>query len=97
MGAGSALFDPADVQVSRFELDLIPAQVHEFGSTQAVAVGHEDHGGVPMAPPVSLARIHEPLDLSLGEVLARPQVAIGAPPGSDCSVYGGCVVLRLPD
>jgi hypothetical protein len=77
MGAWGALFDPADVQISRFELDLIPAQVHEFGSTQAVAVSHEDHGGVSVAPPVSLARIHEPLDLSLGEVLARPQVAIG--------------------
>ena len=57
MGAGSALFDPADVQVSRSELDLIPAQVHEFGSTQAVAVGHEDHGGVAVAPAVSRWRL----------------------------------------
>jgi hypothetical protein len=41
MGAGSALFDPADVQVGCLEVDLVPAQVHEFGSTQAVAVGHD--------------------------------------------------------
>ena len=65
---GSALFDPADVQVGRIEIDLVPAQVHEFGGTQAVAVGDEDHGGVAVTPPVFLAGIHEPLDLSLGEV-----------------------------
>jgi hypothetical protein len=40
---GCALFDSADVQGSRSELDLIPAQVHEFGSTQAVAISHEDY------------------------------------------------------
>ena len=28
MGARSALFDPADVQVGRSEVDLVPAQVH---------------------------------------------------------------------
>ena len=60
-----------------FELDLIPAQVHEFGSTQAVAVSHEDHRGVAVAIAVAVGNFHEPLDLSLGEVLARPQVAIG--------------------
>lgn len=42
-----------------------------------------------MAPTVSRGGFHQPLDLGLSEVLARPQVAIGAPPGSDCSVYGG--------
>ena len=76
------------VQVSRFELDLIPAQVHEFGSHQAVPIGHEDHRAVAVTPAVSRSGFHQPLDLSLGEVLAGAQRTVGRPLWPDCSVYG---------
>ncbi len=77
MGAWRALLDPADVQRGRAELHLIPAQVHQLGGPQAVPVGHQDHGGVPVAPAVSLGGFHQPLDLGLGQVLAGAQVGVG--------------------
>jgi len=32
------------------EIDLIPSQVDEFANPQAMVIGHQDHGGVAMAP-----------------------------------------------
>ena len=89
MGAWGALLDPADVQGGRSELHLIPAQVHQLGGPQAVPVGHQDHGGVPVAPAVALGGVHQPLDLGLGQVLAGAQVGVGRALGGDCSIYGG--------
>jgi len=89
MGAWCPLLDPADMQSCRGELHLIPAQVHQFGDAQAMPVGHKDHGGVPVSPAVALSRSHQPLDFGFGQVLAGAQVAIGRPPGRNCSVYGG--------
>ena len=31
------------------EVDLIPTQIKEFGSAEAVPIGDQDHGGVPVA------------------------------------------------
>ena len=81
MRAGRALLDPADVQGGRGELDLVPAQVHQFGSAQAVPVGHQDHGGVAVAPAVSLGGLHQPLDLGLGQVFAGAQLGVGGASG----------------
>jgi len=67
MRARRALLDPADVQGGRSEVHLIPVEVDQLGSPQAVPVGDEDHGRVPVAPAVALGRLHEPLDLGLGE------------------------------
>jgi hypothetical protein len=72
VGAGGALFDPADVQRGRPEVDLIPAQVEQLGHSQPMAVGDEDHGGVAMAPAVVFGFRHKPFDLSLGQVHAGP-------------------------
>ena len=79
MGARSALLDPADVQVGRSEVHLIPSQVHQFGGPQAVPVGHQDHRGVPVAPAVSRGGFHQPLDLGFRQVLAGPQGGVGGP------------------
>jgi len=54
-----------------------------------VAVSHEDHGGVAVAPAVPCGGFHQPLDLRLSQVFAGAQIAIGLPFGGDCSVYGG--------
>ena len=40
----------------RAEVHLVPAQVDQLGGPQPVAVGHEDHSGVPVSPAVLLAR-----------------------------------------
>src|SRR5262249_43768704 len=88
MGARGTLLDPADVERSGPELYLLPPQVRQFGSPQAMPIGHKDHRGVPVAPTVSFGRPHQPLDLGFGQVLAGAQVTIGGPFGPDCSVYG---------
>jgi hypothetical protein len=41
-----------------------------------VPVGHKDHDGVPVAVAVVLRSLDQPLDLMLGEVFARPQIAL---------------------
>ncbi len=76
-------------RVAVAELHLIPAQVHQFGDTQAVPVGHEDHGGVPVAPAVAPGGFHQPLDLGLGQILAGAQVGVWRTLGGDCAIYGG--------
>ena len=48
-------------------------------------VGDKDYGGVPLAVAVGLGRRDQSLDLMLGEVFARPQVAVATPPWGNCS------------
>ena len=85
MDTRSARLDSADVQGRGFEVDLIPPQVHDFGRSQAMPVGHQDHAGVAVAVAIALGRRDQPLDLMLGEVFARPQVAVAPPPRGNCS------------
>ena len=45
MGGRRALLGPTNVQDGMGEIHLIPAQVREFGRSETVAEGDEDHGG----------------------------------------------------
>jgi hypothetical protein len=51
-------------------------------------VSDKDHGGVAVTPTVAPGGGHKLLDLGLSQVLAGAQIAIGAPPGRNCSFYG---------
>jgi hypothetical protein len=53
-----------------------------------VPVGRQDHRGVPVAPTVLPGRVHQSLDLGLGQVLAGPELAVGKSLGGTCSIYG---------
>ena len=89
MSAWGALLKPTDVQRGRPEVHLIPAQVYQLGNPQAVSVGHEDHGGIPVAVAVARGGLHEPLDLGLSQVFPRPKVAVAPsswPPAPNLSV-----------
>jgi hypothetical protein len=88
MRARRALLSPPDVQGGRPKVDLIPSKVHQLGNTQAVAVSHQNHRGVPVAVAVFRGGLHEPLDLGLGQVFAGPQIAVTTPFGCNCSFYG---------
>jgi hypothetical protein len=55
-----------------------------------VAIGHEDHGGIALAVPVALGGLCQALDLSVGQILPRPQFGIGFADWRDnCSFFGG--------
>jgi hypothetical protein len=57
MGGRSAILEPTHVQHSTRKIDLVPAQIGQFGRPQAMAVGDEDHCKIPMPPAVALGRI----------------------------------------
>jgi hypothetical protein len=68
MGACAALLDPADVQGGCSEVHLIPAQVDQLAGPEAVAVGHQDHRGIPVRPTLSLGGLEQPFNFGLRQI-----------------------------
>jgi hypothetical protein len=74
-----AAFSAANVQPALVKFDLMPLQIAHFRSSQAMTIGDQDHGCIAMATSVDLAsRVHEALDLALGEIAA-----------GNCEGFGG--------
>src|SRR5262249_1302716 len=71
------------------EIDLLPPEGAQLARSQAVPERQQDHGRIAMSVSVSARRLHKPLDLPLGEVLADPIVGIGKPTRANCSLYSG--------
>ena len=73
--------DPGHFLRRRFALCaaifVVAAIWPQLGRSQPVPEGQQDHGCIPMPMPVLARRLHQPLDLSLGEVLTDPIMAIG--------------------
>ena len=99
VGARLAALDAADMEVCGLKLDLLPAEPHELGGTQHVAVRREYHGGVAVS--VAAAALAGSLDnegnLPRREVLARSALLALGEDGRDWPVYnwwhgevGGC-------
>ena len=66
-----------NVEAALGQLDLLPLQVAGLRRPQAMAVGHQDHGRIPMPVAVVLARaVDQAFDLALGEMASL-----------DCQVY----------
>src|SRR6266487_1382553 len=67
-----AALAPADVQTAGIQFDLMPLEIADLRGAQAVPVGDQDHGGVPVAVSTMLARgLDQPLDLAAGEIPPR--------------------------
>ena len=73
MSAGCTLLDPSDVQRGGSEIHLLPPQVHQLRSAQAVPVGNQDYRGVAVPPTVLPSRVLS-VDFALGQVLASAQL-----------------------
>src|SRR5215813_13399360 len=54
-----------------------------------MAEGQEDHGRIPMSVTITAGRLHQPLDLFLGEVLSGSIMPIWAATTPNCSLYSG--------
>jgi integrase len=55
--------------------DLVPAQIDQLDSAEAVSISDRDHGGVPMAPAVGLGGLLQSRDLGIRQILAGAQLA----------------------
>jgi hypothetical protein len=78
VGRGNALLGAADVEQVLLEVHLVPSQGAQFGDAQAMAVGRQDHGGVPVAVAVAgLGRLHQVGHFGGGEIFARVALTVG--------------------
>src|SRR5262249_12569405 len=87
MDGGHPILKPMDVQAAMDKINLLPAQRTQFGCSQPMPKCHQDHGGVTMPVPIVSRRLHQPVNLALGEVLASAIFGIRQPTASDCSLY----------
>jgi hypothetical protein len=66
---------------------LFPAQVDNFRGSEAVTIGQKDHEGIAATMPVGPGGFDQALDLAIGEVLARAQIAILGPSRDNRSIF----------
>ena len=64
MDARRAFLGSADVKTASIKLNLRPFQVANLGSSEAVAIGNQDHRAVAMAMAIALGGFYQPLDLA---------------------------------
>ena len=58
------------------EVDAVPPQRDQLRRAQAVTVGKQDQGGVAVAVAIGAGGGDQLLDLSLGQVFARPELGV---------------------
>ena len=58
------------------KIDLRPLQVAQFGGSQPVPEGQQDHGLIPVRPTVVFAPLDQLLDLAFGQVFAGAHVGV---------------------
>ena len=79
------------MQQPLFEVNLVPAESHEFADSQAVAISEQDERRISVAVPTNPARgLDQLLDLLRRHVLARSPFTVRDAPGrGDFPVFGG--------
>ena len=91
------LLEPTYMQRARSEIDLVPVQIDKLGRTQAMPIRDQDHSGVAMTPAVLPSRVHQPINLCRGQILAGSQLAVRWTFRGNCSIYSGwCNQLQVP-
>src|SRR5262245_326846 len=81
MHAGISTLSPAYMQAPGGEVDVVPAQRHQFRGPKTVAVSDQDSRGVPMPRAVLLGGLDEPLDLAIVEIFTAAL--------ANCYIYCG--------
>src|SRR6516225_5318396 len=89
MHAWHAILDAGNMQEAMHQVYLLPSQRAQFGRPEAVPVGEQDHGRIPMAMAVAAGSLHEPFDLTLGQVLTLAVMRVGKATAANCSLYRG--------
>ena len=68
------------------QVDLIPTERAQFRRSKTMPEGQQDHGGVPVPVAIAASRLHQALDLALGEVFAGAVVGVRQPTSGNCSL-----------
>src|SRR5262249_24944031 len=88
--------EPTNVKPLVREVHLRPLEAAELAHTQAVPVGEQDHGRVPVAVAPALASdFDELIHLGFGQVLPGSEIGVGS--ADDCPIYGARAGLQLDD
>jgi hypothetical protein len=78
----------AHVHGAGLEGDRRPLQIAQLGHPQAVAEADQDHRRIALAMAIALGRLHQALDLELGEVLAiTAHVPVARSSQRDCPYF----------
>jgi hypothetical protein len=64
--AGVPFFEPPNGKGCRVEIDLIPAEVHQLGCPEVVAIADKDSCLIPLAMAVTTSRLYQAVNLALG-------------------------------
>ena len=67
------------MQAAMGKIDGVPAQRDQLARPQAVPVGDQHHGGVAVAIAVLASCSDQPIDLAIGQVLARADLGVAPP------------------
>ena len=91
VGAGDAVLAAADVERGGLQVELFPLEGAQLRHAQAVAVAHQDQGGVAVAVAVPVAGdLHQLGHLGRREELAGAALMVGQPPGRrDFPIFEG--------
>src|SRR5450759_3940472 len=80
---------PADMKRCGVPVNLLPPQVADLRSSQAMPISHQDHGGVPVTVAIVLRGFDQLSNLSLGQVLTAAKLAVRLPSRGTCSFFSG--------
>src|SRR5262245_42941222 len=84
---------PGDVEAAMCQVNLLPTQGSQFGRSEAMSVGQQDHGRITVTMAVGTGCLHQPFDLVLGQVLSGPILGVRQTTTRDCSLYSGWGVV----
>src|SRR6516165_5963220 len=89
MHAWHPALDAGDMQETMRQVYLLPPERAQFGRPEAMPVGQQDHGRVPMAMAVIPGSLHKPFDLTLRQVFTLAVMGVGQTTSANCSLYRG--------
>src|SRR6516162_7557374 len=89
MHARHAVLDAGDMEETMHQVYLLPPQRAQFGRSETMPESKQDHGRVPVAMAVAAGSLHEPFDLTLGQVLTLAVMRVGKATAANCSLYRG--------
>src|SRR5215467_2508975 len=92
------MLPPADMEDAALEVDLLPAQGHEFGHPEPMPIGEKHHGRVPMAmPPEPPCGRDQRVDFPWREIFAAPPGSIGSFPRGSRMRHGPLLRRDFPE